>query len=108
MERIFHEIIDTLNVLVNVGSSIDSYTFDLITPPKLTSEITQLPPMNRNRFLYDLRSGKVKQICVLFTEDEHVTDIRSASAGEGERFLSKSARGESVLDEKTRIERYTS
>ena len=108
VEVSFHEITETLNVLVNDGSSIGSHMLDLIALPKLTSEITQLPPMNRNRFLYDLRSGKVKQICVLFTEDEHVTDIRSASAGEGERFLSKSARGESVLDEKTRIERYTS
>nr|BAP69009.1 RxLR effector candidate protein [Hyaloperonospora arabidopsidis Emoy2] len=31
------------------------------------------------RFLRDLRSGKAKQICILITEDEYVTDILSAT-----------------------------
>ena len=57
----------------------------------------------------DLRSGKVKQICVLVAEDEYVTDIRSAMVfAENERVLSSSSMDESVLNEKTRIERYTS
>ena len=64
----FHEITKTLNVLVNDGSSIGSYTIDLIVPPKLTSEITQLSPLNQKMFLRDLRSGKVKQICLLVAE----------------------------------------
>ena len=56
-----HEITETLNVLVNDGSSIGSrHTLDLIAPPKLTSEITQLPQLNQTRFLRDLRSGEVK------------------------------------------------
>ena len=49
---------------------------DLIAPPELTSEITQLPPLNHNRFLRDLRSEKIKQICVLVAEDEYVSAIR--------------------------------
>ena len=69
---------ETLNVLVNDGSSIGSYMLDLTTPQELTSEITQLPTLETKRCLRDLRSGKVKQICVHVTEDEYVTDIRSA------------------------------
>ena len=60
MEISPHEITETLNVLVNDGSSIGSRTLDLIAPPKLNSEITQLPPLNQKRFLRDLRSGEVK------------------------------------------------
>ena len=61
------------------------------------------------RFLRDLRSGKVKQICVLVTEDEYVIDIRMTTLfAENERVLSISSMDKSVLDEKTRIERYTS
>ncbi|CAI5710959.1 unnamed protein product [Peronospora effusa] len=37
------EVTETLNVLVNDGSNVGAYTLDLIAPPKLTSEITQLP-----------------------------------------------------------------
>ena len=58
------EVIETLNVLVGDGSSVGAYTLDLIVPPKLTSEILQLPTLDPKRFLRDLRSGKVKQICV--------------------------------------------
>ncbi|CAI5711096.1 unnamed protein product [Peronospora effusa] len=100
---------ETLNFLVNDGSNVGAYTLDLIAPPKLTSEITQLPTLEPKRFLRDLRSGKVKQICVLVAEDEYMTDIRSATVfAENERVLSSSSMDESVLDEKTRIERYTS
>ena len=103
------ETTETLNVLVNDGSSKDTYQLDLIAPPKTTSEIIQLPTLKQKRFLRDLRSGKVKQICVLVAEDEYVTDIRSAMVfAENERVLSSSSMDESVLDEKTRIERYTS
>ena len=42
-----HEM--TLNVLVNDESSIGSYMLDLISPPRFTSEITQLPPLNQKR-----------------------------------------------------------
>ena len=42
---------ETLNVLVNDGSSWGAYTLDLIAPPKLTSEITQLPALESKRFL---------------------------------------------------------
>ena len=82
---------------------------DLIAPPKLTSEITKSPPLNHKRFLRDLRSVKIKQICVPVAEDECVSDIRSATVfAEDERVLSSSSMHEIVLDEKTRIERYTS
>ena len=100
---------ETLNVLVNDGSSVGAYTLDLIAPPKLTSEINQLTTLEPKRFLRDLRSDKVKQTCVFVTDDEYVTDIRSAVLfAENERVLSSSSMRESVLDEKTRIERYTS
>ena len=109
VETSSQEETETLNVLVNDGSSVGAYTLDLIVPPKLTSEITQLPTLEPKRFLRDLRSGKVKQICILITEDEYVADIRSAIVfAENERVLSSSSMDESVLDEKTRIERYAS
>ena len=105
MEISSYEITETLNVLVNDGSSIGTHMLDLIPPPKLTPEITQLTPLNQKRFLRNLRSGKVKQICVLVTEDEYVSDIRLAMVfAEDERVLSSSSMNESVLDEKTRIE----
>ena len=78
MEISSHEITETSNVLVNEVSSIGSHTLDRIAPPKLTSEITQLPPLNQKMLLLDLRSGKFKQICVLVAEDEYVSGIRSA------------------------------
>ena len=81
----------------------------MIAPPKLTSDTTQLTTLEPKRFLRDLRSGKVKHICVIFMEDEYVTDIRSAVIfAENERVLSRSSMDESVFDEKGRIERYTS
>ena len=96
-------------VLVNDGSSVGANTLDLVVPPKLTPEITQLPTLEPKRFLRDLHSGKVKQICALVAEDEYVTDIRSATVfTETERVLSSSSMDERVIDEKTRIERYTS
>uniref|UniRef100_A0AAV1V3M1 Uncharacterized protein n=1 Tax=Peronospora matthiolae TaxID=2874970 RepID=A0AAV1V3M1_9STRA len=80
-----------------------------MTPPKSASEVVKLPTLESKRFLRDLRCEKIKQICVLVTEDEYVADIRSAQVfAENERFLSSSPMDESVLDEKTRIERYTS
>ena len=94
--------------MVDDGSNVGACTLDLIAPPKLTSEITQLPTLEPKRFLRDLRSGKVKQICVLVAEDEYVTDIRSATVfAENERVLSSSSMDKSVLDKKNRIERYT-
>ena len=82
---------------------------DLIAPLKTNSEITQLPTLEQKWCLRNLRNGKVKQICVLVAEDEYVTDIRSAMVfPENERVLSSSSMDEIVLDEKTRIERYTS
>jgi hypothetical protein len=46
---------------------------------------------------------------VLVADDEYVTDIRSAVVfAENERLLSTSSMDESVLDEKTQIERFTS
>uniref|UniRef100_A0AAV1URX8 Reverse transcriptase n=1 Tax=Peronospora matthiolae TaxID=2874970 RepID=A0AAV1URX8_9STRA len=103
------EITETVNVLVNDGSSVGAYTLDLVTPPKSASEVVKLPTLESKRFLRDLRSDKIKQICVLVTEDEYVADIRSAQVfAENERVFSSSSMDKSVLDEKTRIERYTS
>ena len=72
------ETTETLNVLVNDRSIIGTCQLDLIAPQKTTSENTQLHKLEQKRFLRDLRSGKVKQICVLVAEDEYVTDIRSS------------------------------
>uniref|UniRef100_A0AAV1TKA2 Uncharacterized protein n=1 Tax=Peronospora matthiolae TaxID=2874970 RepID=A0AAV1TKA2_9STRA len=103
------EIIETVNVLVNDELNVGAYTLDLVTLPKSASEVVKLPTLESNRFLCDLRIDKIKQICVLVTEDEYVADILSAQVfAENERVLSSSSMDESVLDEKTRIERYTS
>ena len=67
MEKGSQEENEALNVLVNDGSSVGAYTLDLIAPPKLTSEINQLTTLEPKRFLRDLRSGKINQICVLAT-----------------------------------------
>ena len=40
------------------------------------TSITQFPTLEQKRLLRDLRSGKVKQICVLVAEDEYVNEIR--------------------------------
>ena len=50
VEKGSQEEIETLNVLVNDGSSVGAYKLDLIAPPKLTSEITQLPILEQKRF----------------------------------------------------------
>uniref|UniRef100_A0AAV1VJV6 Uncharacterized protein n=1 Tax=Peronospora matthiolae TaxID=2874970 RepID=A0AAV1VJV6_9STRA len=100
---------ETVNVLVNDGSSVGAYTLDLVTPSETASEVVKLPPQESERFLRDLRSDKIKQICVLVTEDEYVADIRSAQAfAENERVFSSSSMDDSVLDGKTRIVGYTS
>ena len=109
MEISSHEITETLNFLVNDIPSIGTYQLNAIAPPKTTSAIIQLPALEQKRFLRDLCSSKFNQSCVLVAADEHVTDIRSAMVfPENERVLSSSSMDESVLDEKTRIERYTS
>uniref|UniRef100_A0AAV1URS4 Uncharacterized protein n=1 Tax=Peronospora matthiolae TaxID=2874970 RepID=A0AAV1URS4_9STRA len=103
------EITESVIVLVNDGSSVGAYTLDLVTPPKSASEVVKLPTLESNRFLRDLRSDKIKQICILVKEDEYVTTIRSAQVfAENKRVLSSSSMDDSVLDEKTRIDRYTS
>lgn len=61
------------------------------------------------RFLQDMRSSKVKQLCVILSEHDCVTDIRSELIfTDNERFLSSLSMDESLLDEKGRIQRYTS
>ena len=69
-EKGSQEETETLNFLIYDGSSVGAYTLDLIATPKSTSEITQLPTLEPKRFLRELRSGKVKQICVRVMEDE--------------------------------------
>ena len=65
------ETTETLNALVNDESRIGTHTIDLIAPLKLTLEINQFPLVNQKRILRDMRSGKVKHICVLVAEDEY-------------------------------------
>ena len=79
MEASSQEETGTLNVLVNDGSSVGAYTLNRIVPLKTTYEITHLPTLEPKRFFRDLRSGKVKKICIIVTEDEYVADIRSAT-----------------------------
>uniref|UniRef100_A0AAV1T087 Uncharacterized protein n=1 Tax=Peronospora matthiolae TaxID=2874970 RepID=A0AAV1T087_9STRA len=103
------EITESVNVLVNDGSSVGAYTLDLVTPPKSASEVVKLPTLESKRFLRDLRSDKIKQICVLVTEDAYIVYIRSSQVfADNERVLSRSSMDESVPGAKTRIERYTS
>jgi hypothetical protein len=103
------DVTETLNVLANDGTRVGAITLELVEPPKSASEITTLPTLEPKRLLRDLRRGKVTQICVLVADDEDVTDIRSTVVfTEKERLLSSSSMDESVLDEKTRVERFTS
>ena len=46
VEISFHEITGTLNTLVNDGSRRCSHMLAIIVPSKLSSDITQLPPLN--------------------------------------------------------------
>uniref|UniRef100_A0AAV1T650 Uncharacterized protein n=1 Tax=Peronospora matthiolae TaxID=2874970 RepID=A0AAV1T650_9STRA len=99
----------TVNVFVNGGSSVGAYAIDLITPLKSASEVIKLPTLESKRFLRDLRCDRIKQIFVLVTEDDYVANIRPAQVfAENGRVLSSSSMDDSVHDEKTRIERYTS
>uniref|UniRef100_A0AAV1VB97 Uncharacterized protein n=1 Tax=Peronospora matthiolae TaxID=2874970 RepID=A0AAV1VB97_9STRA len=103
------ETTETVNVLVNDGSSIGAYTLNLVTPPKSASEVVNLPTLESKRSLRDLRSDKINQICVLVTEDECVADIRSTEVfTENEQVISSSSMDESVFDKTTQTERYTS
>ncbi|TMW57438.1 hypothetical protein Poli38472_003363 [Pythium oligandrum] len=103
------EVTETLNVSVNDGKRVGASTLTLVAPPKTLSEITTLPTLEHKWFLRDLRRGKITQICLLVAEDEYVTDIRSAVVfAENERVLSSSSMDDSVLDEKTRIDRFDS
>ena len=87
MENSSQEETETLNVLVSNGSIVGPCTLDLFAPPKLTSEIIQLPTLEPKRFMRDLHTGKIQQICVLVTEDDYVAEIRSAVIfAENERF----------------------
>uniref|UniRef100_A0AAV1UV75 Uncharacterized protein n=1 Tax=Peronospora matthiolae TaxID=2874970 RepID=A0AAV1UV75_9STRA len=74
------EITETVNVLVNDGSSIGAQTLDLVSPPKSASDVVKLPMLVSKRFLQDLRSDKIKQICALVPEYECVAYTRSALA----------------------------
>uniref|UniRef100_A0AAV1TRD0 Uncharacterized protein n=1 Tax=Peronospora matthiolae TaxID=2874970 RepID=A0AAV1TRD0_9STRA len=88
----YQEITDTVNVLVDDGSSVGAYTLDLVTPPKSALEVVKLPTLESKIFSRDLRSDKIKQICVLVIEDECVANIRSAQVCAGsERVLSSSS-----------------
>ena len=98
---------ETVNVFKNNGSSVGAYTLSLFTPHKSASEVVELPTLESKRFLRDLRSDKIKQICIIVAEDEYVADIRSAVVfPENERVLSSLSMKESVVYEKTRIEQY--
>uniref|UniRef100_A0AAV1TNN1 Uncharacterized protein n=1 Tax=Peronospora matthiolae TaxID=2874970 RepID=A0AAV1TNN1_9STRA len=85
------EITKTVNVLVNDELNVGANTLDLVTPPKSASEVVKLPTLESNRFLRYLRSDKIKQICVLVTEDAYIADIRSAQVfAENKRVFSSS------------------
>ena len=64
------QIIETFNAIINDGSNVVAGKLDLIAPPKLTLEITQLSTLEDTTFLLSLRSGKCNQICVVVTEDK--------------------------------------
>ena len=100
------EVTETVSVLVNNGERVGGSTLSLPSPPKSASEMMKLPLMEAKCFLRELRKGKVAQICHLVAEDECVSDIRTAMVFAEERLLSSSSMDESVLDDKTRIERF--
>ena len=101
------ETTETINVLVNNGEEVGASTLHVASPPKTFEEVTALPTLSEKRFLRDLRKGKIEQVCLLVSEDQFVTDIRSAVMfSSDESVRSSSAMDENVLDEKTRAERF--
>ncbi len=103
------EVTETLNVLVNDGTKVGASTLELASPPSDIQQITALPTLEPKRFLRELRKGKIAQICLLVANEDRVTDIRSAMVFPADESIrSSSSMDETVLDEKTRVERYES
>ncbi|CAH0481111.1 unnamed protein product [Peronospora belbahrii] len=79
-------------MLLRGGSGVGADTLDVMSLSDLTPDITQLPTLEPKRFLRHLRSGKVKKICLLITEDEYVANMRSEIVfAENKRILSSSS-----------------
>ena len=93
------------HVAVCDGERVGATNLALENPPTDMAEIQALPVMNEKRFMKELKSGKIEQICMIVTTDDHVEDIRSLRSSDVDLRTSSSMDLE-TLDEKTRIERY--
>ena len=90
------------HVVVNNGERVGVAQLVLENPPTQMADLKALQVMSHKRFMKELKSGKIEQICMIISADDYVADIRSA-----EVFAQTSSSMDlEILDEKTRIERY--
>ena len=96
----------TLNVIVNSGTEVGAATLELESPPTTEKELLGLPELKHSVFLKQLRKGDFTQVCMLVVDDEHEKcPLHFATS---ECLCSSSSMDESVLDEKTKKERFAS
>ncbi|KAF1324665.1 reverse transcriptase, partial [Globisporangium splendens] len=101
--------VERIGVLAKTETGLATQSLAVCNPPKLGSQIVALPALSWRKFVRDLRSGEVEQVCIIVDEGETV-DIReqiSTLSVESSTLDSSSAEGESVLSEKTKVERFT-
>ena len=96
----------TLNVIVSDGSKVGKTTLQLDSPPTTAKELLELPVLEHKRFLRELRKGDFTQVCMLVVDDEHAKCPLHFAIEEC--LCSSSSMDESVLDEKTKKERFAS
>jgi RNase H-like domain found in reverse transcriptase/Reverse transcriptase (RNA-dependent DNA polymerase)/Integrase zinc binding domain/Retroviral aspartyl protease/Chromo (CHRromatin Organisation MOdifier) domain len=119
------EEIMTIDVMVNDGTRVGKATLELESPPMTASEVVKLPELESKEFLRQLRKGKFTQVCMLVVHDEHAPfshanegankSICTSSSMDAHALESaddyictSSSMDESVLDDKTRKERFES
>lgn len=96
----------TLNVIVNDGLKVGKATLELESPPSTAKELMELPVLQHKVFLKQLRKGDFTQVCMLVVDDEH--EKCPLHFATDECLCSSSSMDESVLDEKTKRERFAS
>ena len=96
----------TLNVIVNDGCKVGKATLQLESPPTSAKELLELPVLKHAAFLKQLRKGDFTQVCMLVVDDEH--EKCPLHFATDECLCSSSSMDESVLEEKTKKERFAS
>ena len=93
------------HIAVSDGERVGVAQLVLENPPTEMAELKALQVMSHKRFMKELKSGKIEQICMIVPSDDHVADIRTLCSAEVFAQTSSSMDLD-ILDEKTRIERY--